>query len=141
MKWTRALLIATPIIWVAWDLIVFLWVGGNPATESANIFRYGYTFPQLPLAWGYLTGHFFAQKRLPSTVALPGGGPFWESLGPNIAIAIPIVWFAFDLKLGGSWLTRLVSSCPGPGHGAIEMVIIGTAIAYFSFQMKLATEE
>ena len=41
--------------------------------DPANIFVIGIKYPQLPFAWGILTGHFFAEKRLPSTTSMPGG--------------------------------------------------------------------
>lgn len=138
-KWTRVLVISTPIVWLLWDIIAFR-VGGNPATESANIFIWGLKYPAIPLFWGYLTGHFFAETSSPSTTGISNGVPFFKRWQADVLLFAAVLWFTWDLVFGQSLLSRLVSKIPGPGHGAIEMVILGTLIGFKYFQMDDATE-
>jgi hypothetical protein len=140
IKFTRTFLFATVVIWVVYDVIAY-WLGGNPATESANIFVLGAQFPQIPLAWGTLTAHFFAQRRKPSATSLPGSGPFWGSTTSDFYLIAVLGWLIFDLTFHGSWLSREIALIPGPGHGSIEMVLVGAAAGFLFFQMRLATEK
>lgn len=128
---TLIIIVATMIIWLGWDFIAF-WLGGNPATESANIDYFGYQYPSIPLFWGYLTGHFFAEKRLPSNQVV--GVPFFQRKDSLLLLAVSVVWGVGDL-IHTTYLTQWIQLIPGPGHGAIEMVILGTFLGYKYFQM------
>lgn len=133
MTITRGVLLYTPPIWIIWDIIAFK-LGGNPWTESSNIFVYSLRFPSIPLGWGYLTGHFFAQNRFPSTESL--GQPFFKSFKADMALVLNLAWLTWDLIKQPSPLTAWLATTPGPGHGSIEMVIFGTMIGYWVFQMN-----
>lgn len=136
---TRFLILATLAVWIGWDLIAYIY-GGNPATESANIFVFGYFYPVIPLAWGFLTGHFFAQSRLPSDKSVSNGRPWFLSAAPVGAILCSAGWLFWDIFWFPSPITKLVMNIPGPGHGSLEMVMLGTLIGYLVFKMNLPTE-
>lgn len=55
---TKILVLATPVIWIGWDLYVDF-TAGNSATESATIFRWAYHAPGVALLVGILMGHLF----------------------------------------------------------------------------------
>ena len=146
---TLILVLSTPIFWIAWDILAYLYAG-DPATESATIFSYSTRYPAIALAWGFLTGHFFAQNRTPSTVALPSGFYTLEGkliLGTStlkvwvqgITLLLMLLWLGLDVFFYPTLLTRLVSLIPGPGHGLLETVVFGTIVGFFMFQMDEAT--
>lgn len=62
---TAALVLGTPLLWIAWDVYAYIrW--GNPATESANIWRWSYRLPGIAFLVGVLCGHLFFQMHEPT---------------------------------------------------------------------------
>lgn len=67
---TKILILSTGVIWVLYDMYAYL-AWGNPATESATIWRYSYYYPGIAFLAGVLCGHFFFQMHEPT--AFPTG--------------------------------------------------------------------
>lgn len=61
---TKAILLATPILWIIWDLCAYGFAG-NPATESATLVRWIHEYPQLAFLVGVLVGHIVFNIREP----------------------------------------------------------------------------
>ncbi len=136
MTITRYLLVLTPIIWVAWDIVAFIF-GGNPWTESANIAVYSRVYGSVPLSWGLLTGHFFAQNRLPTTQTF--GDPFFKNFWCDAVLIADAGWLVWDILAKPGLLTELITKIPGPGNGLMVIVTVGTVLGWKLFQMEDAT--
>ncbi len=72
---TRILILATAIIWIAYDIFA-AYTGGGEVTESWNLYEMVARYPSLGVAIGILIGHlFFSQSRIrivnPSEIAIP----------------------------------------------------------------------
>lgn len=61
---TRILILVTALIWIGWDFYVHH-VTGNPSTESAVLFKWGYYSSAVPFLIGLLCGHIFFSLREP----------------------------------------------------------------------------
>jgi hypothetical protein len=89
----RDFMIGTLVVWGILDAFLYL-AYGNPATESATTWHYGYLFSGLTLFIGELMGHFFGQWRKPSTQSVVP--PAWRRYGEIILLSIMVPWLAFD---------------------------------------------
>lgn len=67
MKWnvSKVLILATPVLWIAWDVYAYFWAGGNPATESATLIRWFHEYPGCTFLFGVLVGHTVFDLREP----------------------------------------------------------------------------
>jgi hypothetical protein len=61
-KITIAIVVATPIIWIIWDVYAFVNFG-TPATESRIIGDWAYSILSIPFGCGILCGHWFFQAK------------------------------------------------------------------------------
>lgn len=75
---TQILVLATPVLWIIWDVYTFL-KNGNASTESATIWKYSVRLPGIALLVGILIGHLFFQLYLPTEFAKDDKGhPIWQ---------------------------------------------------------------
>ena len=58
---TKVIVLATPVLWIAWDLYAYL-TDGNSATESATIYRWAFHAPGVAFLFGVLCGHLFVPQ-------------------------------------------------------------------------------
>lgn len=56
--WTKIIILATGVIWIAWDIFVYRKQGNLP-TESWTIKKWSYYMPGIAFLLGILMGHFF----------------------------------------------------------------------------------
>ena len=132
MKWTvtKALIIATPIIWIAWDIYAAI-AGGNASTESAQIWRWSYEYGSLPFAWGLLSGHLFCQIRAPSSDTIAENAI--SIAAELLTLALAAAWIAWDIASGGrAWPTTVLYSL---GHYPAIPLLGGIAAGYLACQM------
>lgn len=61
---TRILILATPLVWIAWDVVAYFGAG-NPATESATLVRWFHEYPGFAFLFGVLVGHTVFDMREP----------------------------------------------------------------------------
>ena len=55
---TKILILSTVLIWIAFDIYIFL-TQGNASTESATLYRWSYYAPGVSFLCGVLIGHLF----------------------------------------------------------------------------------
>ena len=65
--WTKVLILATGVIWVAWDIYVYRRQGNLP-TESWTIKKWAFYMPGIAFLFGILMGHFFFTFSAPETL-------------------------------------------------------------------------
>lgn len=79
---TQIILLATPVVWLAWDIYVFF-RDGNQWTESANIWKWAVRLPGIALLVGILIGHLFFQMHMPTEFNTDIKGNIIYQVGPK----------------------------------------------------------
>lgn len=77
---TQIIIIASPVIWIVWDVYVFK-TKGNAWTESAVMWKWAVRMPGIAFLVGLLMGHFFFQQYLPTAFAKDDKGVIYQ-VGP-----------------------------------------------------------
>lgn len=94
-RFTQYFMLATGVTWGLVDLFLYFKYG-NAATISASSWFDAYMSAGFTFAWGTLAGHFFGQRRAPTTASIPISD-WWSGLrGLNFLILV--MWL-----LGSMW--------------------------------------
>jgi hypothetical protein len=86
-------MLSTFLVWGLLDAFLYIKYG-NVATESATTWRDAYLSAGLTFSIGSLMGHFFAQRRAPSTQTVTP--PTYKRVGEIVLLSIMGAWLAVD---------------------------------------------
>ena len=107
---TRIFIVLTAIIWIIYDIVQVL-AFGNPATESANIWRWAYQLASVDFIFGALVAHLFCEFRPPSTDTVPT--PAYVDSFQGIIFVTALTWLGWD-----AWYA-IVGKCCSPVTTAV----------------------
>lgn len=68
--WTEILILATAVVWIAWDGFVYSKQGNLP-TESWTIKKWAFRMPGIAFLLGVLIGHFLFTFTAPEALCRP----------------------------------------------------------------------
>lgn len=97
---TKILLIAVPVIYLIWDIIVAS-TDHWSATLSKILKKSAIAFPFIAAAWGVLTSHFFLSKEGIALFGFLGKTRFyiWIPLASLFLISMIVAWFKKSVYL------------------------------------------
>lgn len=132
---TRVFILLTVILWIIYDIVAYF-TAGNPATESANIWRWAYQLASTDFIFGALAAHLFCEYRPPSPIDDPM--PDYAMASQGTIFVTALTWLGWD-----AWYAFIGQTCSpvttavwaATGHQTWIVLIIGGIVGRLFFQM------